>query len=63
MSKLENFTLTNEERNAEQVSAIRERDARQKTFGNILGCDHSHWTFKTHGARCSCGKFIVDAGD
>lgn len=26
-------------------------------------CDHSHWTWATHGRVCSCGTFIVDFGD
>ena len=26
-------------------------------------CDHSHWSFKTHGRICSCGTTMVDPGD
>lgn len=26
-------------------------------------CDHSQWSFKTHGRICSCGTLMVDFGD
>jgi len=51
-----------------EVIAVSRMVARMKVGMHVTRardavCDHSQWSWDTHGRVCDCGAFMVDFGD